>query len=84
MVFDGTMSGLNNVLFAPWFGLPRVETMTRRLDDGYWCGDNDYGEMFYNFWLHEDLRTLAGIDVTELFREHAEEKEQPIGGRIPP
>lgn len=66
MVFDGTKSGLNGALFAPWFALPTVDSMLRRLLPEHWCGDNDYGEMFYNFWLHEDLRRNAGVDLTEL------------------
>jgi hypothetical protein len=39
--------------------------MTRTVDVNYWLGDNDFGEMFYNFWLHEDLQSLCGVDVTQ-------------------
>ena len=29
MVYDGTKSGLNAVLYAPWFALPTVNAMNR-------------------------------------------------------
>jgi hypothetical protein len=69
VVFNGTSSGLNDVLSAPWFFLPTMSTMTRTVDVNYWMGDNDFGEMFYIFWLHKDLQSLSGVDVTKLFPE---------------
>ena len=62
-VFDGTKSGLNDSLFANWFGLPQVEAMTRCLEPGYFCADNDVGEQFYNFPLHPELRPYCGVDL---------------------
>jgi hypothetical protein len=75
VVFNGTSSGLNDVLSAPWFFLPTTSTMTRTVDVNYWMGDNDFGEMFYNFWLHEDLQSLSGVDVTQLFPEELEDRK---------
>ena len=69
MVYDGTKSGLNDVLYAPWFLLPTVDTMLRTVDVGYWGADNDYGEMFLNFWLHPTLRPYCGVDLTGTFPE---------------
>lgn len=69
MVYNGSSCGLNAVLWAPWFALPTGEQMTRTLDVGYWGADNDYGEMFYNFWLHKDLRRYSGVDLTVHFPE---------------
>jgi hypothetical protein len=69
IVFDGTACGLNDMLWAPWFRLPTVKTMFRSLDVGYRSADNDLGEMFYNFWLHETLRNLCGVDLTQIFTE---------------
>ena len=43
--------------------------MFRPLDVGYWSADNDFGEMFYNFWPHETLRNLCGVDLTRIFTE---------------
>ncbi|KAL7557430.1 hypothetical protein ACA910_015265 [Epithemia clementina (nom. ined.)] len=41
--------------------------MLRSVDEGTWSADNDFGEMFLNFWLHPELRRYAGIDLTGLF-----------------
>ena len=69
MVYDGTKSGLNASLFAPWFGLGNVNSMLRTVESRTWSADNDFGEMFLNFWLHLDLRHYTGIDITDLFPE---------------
>jgi hypothetical protein len=69
MVYNGTSCGLNPVLWAPWFALPTGEQMIRTLDVGYWGADNDYGDMFLNFWLHDDLQRYCGVDLTTLFPE---------------
>jgi hypothetical protein len=69
MVFDGTKSGLNDALWAPWFALPTVDTTLRKVVTGTWMGDDDFGEMFYNFWLHHAFRPYTGIDLTELIPE---------------
>jgi hypothetical protein len=39
MVYDGSRSGLNEVLWAPWFALPTVTSMCRTINVGYWCAD---------------------------------------------
>ena len=67
MVYDGTKSGLNDCLYAPWFPLPDADVLIRTLDDFYWCVDNDYGEMFLNFWIHPELQEFSGMDLTPLF-----------------
>ncbi|KAL7579543.1 hypothetical protein ACA910_007918 [Epithemia clementina (nom. ined.)] len=68
MVYDGTKSGLNECLYAPWFFLPDLDALARTLDKGFWCIDNDYGEMFLNFWLHPELEQYSGMDLTPLYR----------------
>jgi hypothetical protein len=45
------------------------------VDVNYWMGDNDFGEMFYIFWLHKDLQSLSGVDVTKLFPEELEDRK---------
>ncbi|KAL7576966.1 hypothetical protein ACA910_006722 [Epithemia clementina (nom. ined.)] len=67
MVYDGTKSGLNSCLYAPWFYLPDLDGLVRMLEENYWCIDNDYGEMFLNFWIHPDLQKYSGIDLTSLY-----------------
>ena len=81
IVFDGTECGLNDVLWAPWFSLPSVNTMFRKLDVDYWSADNDFGEMFYNFWLHETLRNLCGVDLTRIFVEELTPSQRTLWER---
>jgi hypothetical protein len=67
MVYDGTKSGLNDILWAPWFPLPTVESLLRSVEPGTWMADNDVGEMFLNFVLHESVQALCGVDLTKYF-----------------
>ncbi|KAL7559903.1 hypothetical protein ACA910_007271 [Epithemia clementina (nom. ined.)] len=69
MVYNGTKSGLNAALYAPWFALATVDAMLRSVDVSTWLADNNFGEMFLNFGLHPKLRVYAGIDHTALFPE---------------
>ena len=34
---------------------------------GTWLADNNYGGIFLNFPMHEDLQKYCGIDMTQLF-----------------
>ena len=74
MVYDGTQSGLNAALWAPWFFLPGTGSMIRTILPGYYCGDNDFGEMFLNYWLHQELMPYVGVDVTETFPDELERR----------
>ena len=65
MVYDGTKSGLNSVMWAPWFPLPTASTLLRMVEQGTWMGDNDAGECFINWLLHEDVQKLCGIDISQ-------------------
>ena len=77
MVYDGTKSGLNDALFAPWFALPTADSMSRWVLPGCWLADNDLGDCFLNFPLHPDLQKYCGIDLADLFPElDAEGKRQ--------
>ena len=55
MVYDGSKSGLNATIYAPWFALPTAESMTRWVTVWLWLADNSYGECFLNFPFHHDL-----------------------------
>jgi hypothetical protein len=69
MVYDGTKSGLNDSLWAPWFALPTVETHLRFVGTKSHMGDIDIGDMFHNFMLHDSVQRVAGIDLTPFFPE---------------
>jgi hypothetical protein len=80
MVYDGSKSGLNAALWAPWFALPTVLEMARTVLPGYWCADNDYGEMFLNFPLHKDLQQYCGVDLSQIFDEEMNLEGGPTVG----
>ena len=58
MVYNGTKSGLNDALFAPWFALPTADSMAQWVLPGCWLADNDLGDCFLNFPLHPDLQKI--------------------------
>jgi hypothetical protein len=60
-VFDGTKSGLNQVLFSNWYPLPQVDALLCCLEEGYFCSDNDVGEQFYNFPFIRTCCLTAGL-----------------------
>jgi hypothetical protein len=69
LVYDGTKSGLNRAVWAPWFPLPTVEAHLRCVEPGTYMGDIDIGEMFLNFMLHPRMQQYAGVDLTPFFPE---------------
>lgn len=66
MVYNGTSCGLNDVLWAPHFGLPIMQHTLRSLLPNYYQCDMDVGEMFLNFMLHPALRPYSGVDITHI------------------
>jgi hypothetical protein len=80
MVYDGSKSGLNDAIWAPWFALPAVTEMSRTVLPGYWCVDNDYSEMFLNFPLHEELQKYCGVDLLQIFDDQMNGEDGPAVG----
>jgi hypothetical protein len=64
MVYNGTSSGMNAHLWAPWFALPTIYDLARALEVGTFMGDSDIGKMFLNFMLEENCACLVGVDLT--------------------
>jgi hypothetical protein len=81
LVYDGTKSGLNEAVFAPWFALPTIDSMSRWVIAGASLADNDYGEMFLNFPLHPDLRKYCGVDLSQLFPELIKDGKNSVIGQ---
>jgi len=81
MVYDGTKSGLNDAMWAPWFALPTIETHLRFVSQGSFMGDMDIGDMFHNFMLHEDVQKLAGLDITPFYSEELQDGRRMIWER---
>ena len=64
MVYNSTSCGLNQALWAPYFGLTIIQHTRCTILPGYSQCNMDVGECFLNFPLHLDLRPFAGVDIT--------------------
>jgi hypothetical protein len=64
VVFDGTKSGLNDVIWTPTFGSPTIDSLLPMLEPGTWQGDIDVAEQFYNYMLDPHVQPYCGVDVT--------------------
>jgi hypothetical protein len=69
LVFDGTKSGLNDVIWAPSFTLPSINTLLASLEPGTWMADIDVAEQFYNFLLDPAIRPFCGVDLSPYYPE---------------
>jgi len=78
MVFDATKCELNTALWTPNFFLAIIESIMMNTDAETWMGDLDLGEMFLNFWLDEQLRPYAGVDVTSLGKRELDENGDEV------
>jgi hypothetical protein len=84
MVYDGTVSGLNESIWVPRFVLPTIETHLWGVDEHTFMSNVDVGDCFLNFVLHQELQELAGVDLTHYFGEEGNPygrlgNEQPWG-----
>jgi hypothetical protein len=61
IVYNGTQSGLNDCLWAPWFPLPALEQHMCAVEPGTFMGDIDISEQFLNFMLEERAQKLLGL-----------------------
>ncbi len=76
VVHNGTKSGLNGCLWAPWFRLPTVEQHLRAVEPGTHLADVDIGEQFHNFIMHQTLQLYAGVDLTAYFPDEVTDRVQ--------
>lgn len=63
VVFDGTLSGLNETLWAPNFYLPTAKAAALHISYSSWMSDMDCGEMFHNFFMDKRVRKCAGLQL---------------------
>ena len=69
LVYDASKCGLNDTIWAPSFWLPTIDTTLAQVPINGYMADIDLGEMFLNFPLDEKIRSLTGVDVTEVAEE---------------
>ena len=65
LVYDGTSSGVNDIVWAPSFFLPTSVSLSRQLQIGTYQMDVDIGEMFLNFPLHASMRPFCGVNLSK-------------------
>ena len=83
IVYDATACGLNEALWAPNFALPTIDSVLRNASQDSWFSDIDLGEMFLNYFLDEDVRQFAGVDVREMGGAKWERWERMLMGFRP-
>ena len=83
IVYDATACGLNAALWAPNFALPTIDSVLQNADSRTWFSDIDLGEMFLIYFLDEDLREFAGVDVREIGGAKWERWERTLMGFRP-
>ena len=66
MVYDGTDSGFNSLVWVQSFGLPTIQTLLRGTSPTTWMVDLDIAEQFLNFCLHSEASKYVGVDLTTL------------------
>jgi hypothetical protein len=74
LVFNGTKSGLNNVIWAPSFTLLTIDSLLPMLEPGTWQGGINVEEQFYNYLLYLDIQSYCGVDVNPYL---ASDQEHP-------
>jgi hypothetical protein len=67
MVYDAIKCGLDDVVWAPNFFIPSVDSMLSVLDTNSWMGDIDLGKKFLNFPLDPKVRPFMGVNLTPYF-----------------
>jgi hypothetical protein len=67
IIYDGSIGGLHDAIWVPWFVLSTLNAHLRAVKQGTYMGDLDVGECFLNFMLHPILRPYSGVDFTLFF-----------------
>ncbi|KAL7558570.1 hypothetical protein ACA910_013096 [Epithemia clementina (nom. ined.)] len=73
LVYNGSSSGLNAVLWAPSFWLPSSASAERVLSYSTFCVDLDLGDMFLNFPMDPAICPYSGVNASP-FRAELESK----------
>ena len=66
MVYNGKYSGLNSSIWEPNFYLPTVGSTIREVERGTFMEYRDITEMFLNFILGKEFRSLCWLDITNV------------------
>ena len=78
MVYDGTASGFNSMVWVPSFGLPTISTLLRGTSPMSWMVDLDIGEQFLNFMLDEEASQYVGVDISPMFEQELKKENKRV------
>ena len=67
LVYNATTNKLNECVWVPTFWLPTVDLLVRALDKDSWMTNQDIGDMFLNFQLHQSVVPFTGVDLSLLY-----------------
>ena len=78
MVFDTTVSGINDFLWAKNFILQSIGCLLMIVDVETHMVDLEFGEMFYNFRLSSLLANYLGVDLGSYLRHKKYQKGRSL------
>ena len=82
IVYSGTSSGINTLLWAINFSLPTVWSTIRAVEMGAHIVYQETGEMLLNSTLSEEVIPFSGVDAMNSRTEEYWEKDRPGGWEI--
>ena len=80
MVYNGTGWGLNNSIWAPYFGVPIVRHKLCSMLPGYSQCNLAIGEMFLIFLLNDTVKEISGVDTKHVSQKAISDLEWEMGG----
>ena len=78
MVFDATVRGINDYMWAPNFMLPSIGSLLMMVGAETHTVDLDVGYIFYNFWLLSVLAKYCGVDLESYLRHKKDHQGTPL------
>jgi hypothetical protein len=67
IVYDAMANQLNECVWVPTFWLPTIDSLLRGLDNSSWITNQDIGDMFLNFQLHNSVVPFTEVDLSALY-----------------
>jgi hypothetical protein len=67
IVYDATANQLNKCVRVPTLWLPTIDSFLRGLENSSWMTNQDIGDMFLNFQLHDSVVPFTGVNLSALY-----------------
>ena len=79
MIYKGTYSGMNILIWSNHLSLPTVQYNIREVGRGTYMEAWDIGETLFKFILSEEARPFRGVEMKNVRMEEGWEKSSPWG-----